>query len=169
MCIYCTSTNKIIRHLPNAVFLNAYGPTEATVIATCDEVVFLKERTRPTIGRPIRVNAYVVVNGSLEPPDERVEDKFLSYLFRAVSVFSDEILRDSLVEAVDFAAARPAWTLRGIIPSVDASVCAFDDAPILTFDACLTELLFDEGARIGRDGAIPWLSAAELRAVALEY
>lgn len=138
-------------------------------------------------GVRFRVEAYLIVNGSLLPPPLPVADSLPAYVLRSASILADEVLRDSIVEAVDFAAARPDWRLRGIraeLPDVevtdpDAAPGAADrciaprpsdpDPPeIGGFDACTTAALYRHGHARARETPIAWLNARELRALAEE-
>ncbi|MEM9795914.1 MAG: patatin-like phospholipase family protein [Pseudomonadota bacterium] len=119
-------------------------------------------------GRPVRVEAYLIVNGALVPPSEPAEDRLTGYFGRAVSTLADEVLRDSIIDAVRFAEMRKDWTLRGMVADVDLSPCGFDSPPTGTFDPCVTALLYGAGERAAERVPIDWLSAADLRAVAEE-
>lgn len=122
-------------------------------------------------GRAVRVEAYLVVNGSLVPPGAPVEDRLLSYIGRAVETLADEVLRDSILDAVRFAEARPGWTLRGLAArDVDLSPCLApgEGTPTGTFDPCVTRTLFDHGRGVGRGLPNGFLSAADLRRLAAE-
>ncbi len=149
--------------------------------------VFLRalDGARRNVGRErgvtFRVEAYLIVNGALLPPPRPVEDTLPAYVIRAASILADEVLRDSIVEAVDFAAARPNWRLRGIraeLPpgqptTLRNGACTIpngsgDEDEIGGFDPCLTAALFAHGRGRAAQTPIPWLSAADLRALALE-
>lgn len=127
-----------------------------------------RARVARDLGREVRVEAYVIVNGSLLPPAVPPRDRLLDYIARSVEILADEGQRDSIVDAVSFAESRPGWTVRGLIPEVDLSACGFDTVPTSTFDACLTRLVFDAGLAAGRAEPIDWMTAAELRAAAQE-
>ncbi|WP_308917063.1 patatin-like phospholipase family protein [Jannaschia sp. LMIT008] len=117
-------------------------------------------------GRRVVVDAHIVVNGALDPPRTGTADAtLLGIVDRAVTTLADEVLRDSIAEAVTFAADRPGWTLRGIRARADLSAC--DDADATGgFDPCVTTRLFRHGQRIGAADPIPWLDADDLRALA---
>ncbi|MBM2575215.1 patatin-like phospholipase family protein [Jannaschia sp. Os4] len=122
-------------------------------------------------GREVRVEAFLVVNGALVPPQAPVEDRLLSYIGRAVETLADEVLRDSILDAVRFAEGRPGWTLRGLAAQdVDLSPCLApgEGTPTGTFDPCVTRVLFDHGRGIGRGLPNGFLSAADLRRLAAE-
>ena len=87
----------------------------------------------------------------------------LAYFGRSVAALNDEVLRDSVLETIDFVTSREGWTLRGIIPQVDPTKCGFSEPPSFTFDGCFTRLLYDTGLEQGRFSPIPWFSADELR------
>lgn len=127
-------------------------------------------------GVTFRVEAYLIVNGALLPPAGAVDDRLTAYIARSAEILGDEVLRDSIVEAVDFAAARPDWRLRGIRATLtdvpvtlpDGSCGPGDDsAEVGGFDGCTTAALFAHGRALARD-PIDWLSAEDLRALALE-
>ena len=119
-------------------------------------------------GRDIRVNATIVVNGALAPFDQPADDTLPGYLTRSAEILADEVLRDSIVEAIAFAERRPGWALRGMIADVDIASCGADAASG-TFDACVTEILFDHGRRVASTAPIAWKDAAALRAKADEF
>lgn len=150
------------RHINDALYVDG-GLREQVFLRAVDEAV---ARAEAETGREVRVEAYVVVNGSLDPPVAAVRDRLFDYLGRSVVTLADEVLRDSIVEAVDLAAARPGWRVRGIVPRIDLSACAFDEVPAATFDPCLTEILFDAGLEMGRAAPIAWMDGAALRAAA---
>ena len=120
--------------------------------------LFAQARTN----RRITVDAYTIVNGPLTLPNEPVEDRLLAYFGRSIVALNDEVLRDSVIETIEFATMRDGWTLRGIIPQVDATRCGFEKPPSFTFDECFTRLLYDTGLEQGRQVPIPWLSSDEL-------
>jgi predicted acylesterase/phospholipase RssA len=138
------------------------------------EQVFLRavEEARTDVTREmdaeVTVEAYLIVNGALRPPPGPVPDRLTSYTLRALDVLADEVLRDSIEEAVAFAESRPGWRLRGIRADLPADRCPAVREVIGGFDPCLTEALFDHGRAIGRSAPIDWLDAAELRALAAE-
>ena len=133
------------------------------------DTVFLQEvetaraEVEARTGRDLQVTAYLVVNGSLEQPTDPVEDRLLSYIGRSVSTLADEVLRDSILGAIEFAETRDDWTLLGLLPGVDFSHCGFDKPPELTFEPCLTAALYDAGVRTGGKTPIPWMDSKTLR------
>lgn len=138
--------------------------------------VFLEtlEEARREVSREqdvdIAVEAYLVVNGALLPPGRPVEDTLPSYAVRSISILADEVLRDSILETVAFAASRDGWRLRGIRAELSPDVCAGTDPDALGgFDSCLTAALFRHGMAVGSAAPIPWLSADALRALAEEF
>jgi len=112
-------------------------------------------------GRDIRVSATIVVNGSLLPPTEAVPDGLLNYARRGAVILADEVLRDSIAEVVRFAQSQPNWRVRGMIADTDLSNCE-PEAIGGTFDACVTQTIFDDGRRKGRLPQIPWLGPEAL-------
>lgn len=118
--------------------------------------------------RDLRINATIIVNGALDVPEGPVEDRLISYLGRSIATLTDELLRDSIVEAIEFAEGRRDWTVRGMVADVDLSACP-DEALFGTFDQCVTSTLFRQGRRLGGATPIDWLSADELRARAREF
>ncbi|MCK0168908.1 patatin-like phospholipase family protein [Jannaschia sp. S6380] len=138
--------------------------------------VFLEalEEARADVSRErdveIDVEAYLIVNGALLPPEPPVADTLPAYAVRSVSILADEVLRDSILEAVAFAEARRDWRLRGIRAELAPDICPGTDPDALGgFDACLTAALFEHGRTVGRTDPIPWLDAGELRALAEEF
>lgn len=119
-------------------------------------------------GRDIRVNATIVVNGALAPFDQPADDTLPGYITRSAEILADEVLRDSITEAIAFAENRPGWTLRGMIADVDISQCGADAASG-TFDSCVTEILFDHGRQVASAAPIAWKDADALRAKANEF
>ena len=119
-------------------------------------------------GRDIRVNATIVVNGSLAPFDQPAQDTLPGYLTRSAEILADEVLRDSITEAITFAENRPGWEIRGMIADVDIAQCGADAASG-TFDACVTEILFDHGRRVASTAPIAWKDADALRDKANEF
>ena len=120
-------------------------------------------------GVDIRVEAYIVVNGALRGPDRRVDDRLVAYTVRSLDTLADEVLRDSVEEAVAFAESRADWRVRGIRADLPPGTCAGKgEAAIGGFDPCLTRALFDHGVAMGTATPINWLSAADLRALAAE-
>ena len=112
-------------------------------------------------GRDIRVSATIVINGSLLPPVEGVSDGLLNYARRGAVILADEVLRDSISEVVRFAQSQPNWTVRGMIADTDLSGCE-PGAIGGTFDACVTQTIFDDGREKGRMREIPWLGPEAL-------
>ncbi len=127
-----------------------------------------RARVARELGRPVRVEAFVVVNGALQPTTSPPKDRLLSYFGRSVVALADEVQRDSIKDAVSFAEDRPGWTLWGMIPDVDLSECGFEEVPVTTFDPCLTRVVYDAGLEEGKRVPIDWMNAAELRAAADE-
>ncbi|CUH33702.1 Patatin-like phospholipase [Jannaschia seosinensis] len=130
-------------------------------------------------GREIRVEAYLVVNGALLAPEGPATDSMPGYALRSVEILADEVLRDSILEAVSFAETRPDWRLRGIRADLPARTCWIDTdgdstpdtapaAEIGGFSPCLTQALFEHGRAVGAATPIPWLGAEDLRALARE-
>ena len=119
-------------------------------------------------GREIRVNATIVVNGALAPFEQPATDTLPGYLTRSAEILADEVLRDSITEAISFAESRPGWELRGMIANVDITRCGADAASG-TFDACVTEILFDHGRSVASTAPIAWKNADALRDKANEF
>ncbi len=119
-------------------------------------------------GRDIRVNATIVVNGALAPFDQPATDTLPGYITRSAEILADEVLRDSIIETIAFAEERPGWELRGVIADVDISSCGADAASG-TFDACVTEILFDHGRSVASTVPIAWKDADALREKANEF
>ena len=104
----------------------------------------------------------------MKPPKQPATDTLLGYIGRGVETLADEVLRDSISDSVAFATSRDNWTLFGIIAETEFPNCEFDELPSGTFDACVTETLYDDGVRAGRATPIDWLSATELGQLAKE-
>lgn len=119
-------------------------------------------------GRDIRVNATIVVNGALAPFDKPATDTLPGYLTRSAEILADEVLRDSITEAIAFAERRPGWALRGMIADVDISQCGAEAASG-TFDSCVTKTLFDHGRQVASTAPIVWKDADALRDKANEF
>ena len=119
-------------------------------------------------GRDIRVNATIVVNGALAPFEQPATDTLPGYITRSAEILADEVLRDSITEAIAFAESRPGWALRGVIADVDIASCGADAASG-TFDACVTEILFDHGRSVASTAPIAWKDADALRDKANEF
>ncbi len=45
--------NRVLETFPNLTLVNSYGPTEASVTTSFDEIRFLDEKSAPPIGRPL--------------------------------------------------------------------------------------------------------------------
>lgn len=119
-------------------------------------------------GREIRVNATIVVNGALAPFEQPATDSLPGYVLRSAEILADEVLRDSIIETINFAEDRPGWKLRGMIADVDISSCGADAASG-TFDSCVTEILFDHGRSVASTVPIAWKDADALREKANEF
>ena len=119
-------------------------------------------------GRDIRVNATIVVNGALAPFDQPATNTLPGYLTRSAEILADEVLRDSITEAIAFAERRPGWALRGMIADVDIAQCG-SNAASGTFDSCVTEVLFDHGRQVASTTPIAWKDADALRDKANEF
>ncbi|WP_162136596.1 patatin-like phospholipase family protein [Oceaniovalibus guishaninsula] len=149
------------RAIDGALFADG-GLREQVFLAAIEES---RRRVAAETGREIRVEAVVVVNGALRPPVGPVADRLPDYIGRSVAILADEVLRDSIAETVAFAAARPDWTLRGIVSQATLERCG-GAVPVGTFDPCVTSALFAEGRARGRAVPLDLLSAGELRALA---
>jgi len=123
---------------------NAVAPMQAR--RDCIVEAMLARRT----GREIRVNATIVVNGALAPFEQPATDTLPGYLTRSAEILADEVLRDSITEAISFAESRA-------------------DAASGTFDACVTEILFDHGRSVASTAPIAWKNADALRDKANEF
>lgn len=120
-------------------------------------------------GRPVRVNATIIINGSLKAPADNVKDSLFGYAERSLFTLSDEVLRDSLNETLLFAEGNDNWSVRGVIADTGVEEsCPFSEAAG-TFDRCVTTELFDAGLKLGKTAPIKFKTSAELRALATEY
>jgi len=120
-------------------------------------------------GREIRVEATIIVNGALTRKNTPSDDSILNYFTRAAEILADEVLRDSIAEAVTFAENNPGWEIKGMFAEVDlvAAGCGADQTSG-TVDPCVTTALFDAGRALASAVPIDWKDAAELRAKADE-
>lgn len=119
--------------------------------------------------RPVTVRATIVVNGSLKVPKGKVKDSLLGYAERSLYALSDEVLRDSISETLNFAVDRENWTVRGVIAELDVEeICPLGES-VGTFDACVTTALFDAGRKRGAASPVHFVTSAELFALANEY
>jgi predicted acylesterase/phospholipase RssA len=150
------------RHINGALYADG-GLRDQLFLRALDTA---RARVARETGREIRVEAYLVINGSLAAPAGPVEDRLYNYVGRSIGLLADEALRSSILGAVALAEARPNWRLRGIAAEVDFTPCGESEAPAGTFDPCITRLLFDAGRAAGRAAPIDWWDAAELRAAA---
>lgn len=114
-------------------------------------------------GRRVDVDVRVVLNGALDLPDGPVEDRLPNYFIRSTQILSDEVLRNSVRRVIAFAAARPGWTLHGVVGRVNLDPCGEESG---AFDACVTRTLFDAGLSDGRAVPIRWLDANALGTLA---
>lgn len=114
-------------------------------------------------GRNISVSVTLVVNGALRALDEPVEEGLLAYALRGTIVLADEVLRDSIEDVVRYATSQPNWRIRGIVADTDLEGCDNETASG-TFDACVTERLFDDGRAKGTMSPLPWLGPQALLA-----
>ncbi len=119
-------------------------------------------------GREVRVNATIIINGALAGVPDRAEDSLIGYVSRSLEILADEVLRDSITEAIAFAESRPGWSVRGVFAEADISSCGAE-ARSGTFDACVTTILFDHGRDVGRRVPASWKTAAALRDKANEF
>ncbi len=115
-------------------------------------------------GREVRVQATIIVNGSLARIDAPSDDSILDYFTRSAEILADEVLRDSIAEAVTFAEGNPGWEIKGMFATVDliAAGCAANQTSG-TVDPCVTTALFDAGRALASAVPIDWRDAAELR------
>lgn len=153
------------RHINGALYADG-GIRQHVFLQTLDEA---RQQIEATDNVDIKVNAYLIVNGALLPPLTQAEDSILGYAGRSVELLADEVLRDSIAEAVRFAEGRTDWTLRGVRAELPADTCAKELAEtpnIGGFNACLTRALFAHGKAQATQSPIPWLSAADLRELA---
>jgi predicted acylesterase/phospholipase RssA len=120
-------------------------------------------------GREVRINATMVISGSLRVPEGQVRDSLLGYTERSLFVLSDEVLRDSINETISFAQNNENWTIKGVIAELRVEdSCPFSERAG-TFDRCVTTALFDAGRALGRSAPIDFMTSAELRALADEF
>ena len=114
-------------------------------------------------GRDLRVEATIIVNGALTPPTTAVSDSLIGYFTRSAEILADEVLRDSIAEAVAFAEDRPGWRIKGVYSQVDLIAAGCDpDQASGTIDPCVTTALFDSGRALAAAAPIDWQNADEL-------
>ncbi|MEO0915304.1 MAG: hypothetical protein AAFY59_20335, partial [Pseudomonadota bacterium] len=82
---------------------------------------------------------------------------------RTSQILSDELLRTSAIEAVQFAKDR-GWEVRGVFaPEIwPGPECEMRDGSKASFCESFTRELFAEGRRMASSGRIPWLGADAL-------
>lgn len=115
-------------------------------------------------GREVIVDATIIVNGALSQKNLPVDDSILNYFTRAAEVLADEVLRDSIAEAVAFAENTPGWEIKGVYADVDLGEAGCDaEQSSGTVDPCVTTTLFDAGRALASSVPIDWKDAAELR------
>ncbi len=118
-------------------------------------------------GRDLRIEATIIVNGALSPPGTPADDSITGYFTRSAEILADEVLRDSIAEAVTFAENRPGWRIKGVFTEVDLVAAGCDAGQASgTVDPCVTTALFDAGRALGSTVPIDWKDATELRAKA---
>lgn len=119
----------------------------------------------------VKVNAYMVINGDLLTVERPIKPKLIPLASRALGVVTDETLRQSIVEALEFE-DKEGWTIRGVsAQDIDLSKCYEDGAPGSDdiFNACATTILYDEGYRMGRNAERNWLDADGLKKLARTF
>jgi len=133
------------------------------------EVESARAQAARRTGRDVKINATMVINGSLRVPEGRVRDSFLGYAERSLFVLSDEVLRDSINETIAFARANKNWTIKGVIAELPVEDICPTSERAGSFDRCVTTALFDAGRDLGRSAPIDFMTSAELRALADEF
>jgi predicted acylesterase/phospholipase RssA len=119
-------------------------------------------------GATVKTNAYIVINGDFGRTDGRATNSLPGIAARSMAIASDEGLRKSVMEVLRLAELTK-WNIKAIAaPTIDPSVCPASGtgAGRPLFDKCITKALFDAGKAMGRGPTIPWLTAAQLRALA---
>ncbi|MEL6521889.1 MAG: patatin-like phospholipase family protein [Pseudomonadota bacterium] len=116
----------------------------------------------------IRADVYVFVNNSVGFPDEDPDIRLTSLVGRSTTIISDELLRQSAIEAVSFAKAQ-GWRVRGVVaPDLEPGPdCSTRRGGKAAFCASFTKELFRAGFDKASAGPIDWLNAdgliAEMR------
>jgi predicted acylesterase/phospholipase RssA len=149
------------RHIDGSLFADG-GLRDQIFLRALEDV---RRDVAQATNRDISVSATLIVNGSLRPLEEPVNEGLLAYALRGTVVLADEVLRDSIEDVVQFAERQPNWRIRGIIADTDLEGCdiAFQNG---TFDTCVTERLFDDGRAKGAMSPLPWLGPDALLAAA---
>lgn len=106
---------------------------------------------------------YILVNNAVSFPSETPEATIPGLVGRTQSIVSDELLRQSAIEAVQFAKAQ-GWQVRGAVapdlwPGVD---CVRPDGQQMAFCPSFTRDLYDRGFAMASQGKIKWLGADAL-------
>jgi len=122
-------------------------------------------------GRPVEVEATLIVNGALDPPKGAVKRTLFGFGARSVLTLSDEVLRESVLDVVEFVEERPNWTLRAMVaPDMDLSACLdAGEGEGGQFDACITGALYAEGRRAATAPRIDWMTSRDLARRAGRY
>ena len=133
------------------------------------EHIFLRElsaaRDRAGSSRPVEV--FVIVNGDLRPPtgEGKLSEGIVDLSQRAFGIVTDQGMRDSIRNVLDFAGKR-GWTVRGMTANSlkVPGHCAARQKDKALFNSCITQYLFAAGRRIGENHTqSTWLSETELR------
>lgn len=111
----------------------------------------------------LQPTVYILVNNAVSFPAESPEFALSSIVGRVQSVVTDELLRNSAIEAVRFAKSQ-GWTVRGMVaPDVwPGADCFQEDGSELAFCPSFTRHLFDTGYSMAVNGKIRWLGADAL-------
>lgn len=116
-----------------------------------------------------KVNVYIIVNGDVLTLERETEYGLLDIGIRTFGAVTDETLRQSIVEAIDFAVNQK-WTVRAVTaqdveyPS-GCDAREFDDV----FVKCATETLYDAGLTMGEKLPMSWMTDQELRELLRTY
>ena len=116
-------------------------------------------------GRPVQVEATLIVNGALDPPVGPVKRSLVGFGARSVLILSDEVLRESVLDVVEFVEDRPNWTLRAMVAPRDTDLSACTEAGETEggqFDGCITARLYEEGHKAATASAIDWMTSRAL-------
>ncbi len=133
------------------------------------------QAVRAATGDQPVVDAFVIINGDLEAPSGPLQARLTDLARRSMSIVTDQGLRQSALNVLQFAEKR-GWNVRAMTAKgVDLSPCegalpaASKTESDALFSSCVTRILYREGFRRGSAARIDWLDAADLRRLVNEF